>query len=391
MITFEKACNLIEEINVPLITERVDLMGSLNRVLAEDAFSDIPVPPFDKSAMDGFACRRADLDNDLEIIEEIPAGKVPQKAIGLNQCSRIMTGGMVPSGADMVVQLEHTSETVQGHIRCIKKSSSTNICIAGEDIQEGEMVLRKGEILRAQHIAILATAGITNPLVYGPMPLAVISTGNELVEPDVIPEKSQIRNSNGWQILAQATQQGYHPTFLGIVKDNQDELKAIISEAIEKYRIVIISGGVSVGDYDYVPGVLKQLGAECLFHGLDTKPGRHLLFSRKDNTLIFGLPGNPVSSFIQFELLIKPLLDKLKGVNQKQEVRKIPLDTDYQRKSADQLLFIPGKITDEETVIPLEYHGSAHIHAYSRANCIIELPKSLTLIKKGEMINVRSL
>ena len=162
-------------------------------------------------------------------------------------------------------------------------------------------------------------------------------------------------------------------------------------KAITEYDIILISGGVSVGDYDFVPKVLKQLDVEIIFHGLDAKPGRHLLFGRKGKKLIFGLPGNPVSSFIQFELLIKPLLLKLKGIMKKPEIRQIPLEHEYQRKKADTLSFIPGNFTGEGTVIPLEYHGSAHIHAYSRANCIIEIPKGLTLIRKGELVDVRSL
>lgn len=389
MISFEKASVYIGDLTLPLKTERVDLMLSLNRVLAEDIVSDTDIPPFNKSAMDGFACRKEDLPNTLEVIEEIPAGKVPEKKIGINQCARIMTGAPVPQGADFVMQIEHVEEVSAGFIRRAKESSGSNICLAGEDVQKGEVILNKGEVILPMHIAILATAGVAKPLVYSPYTLGVISTGNELAEPWEFLEKSKIRNSNAWQLMAQATALGYQPDYLGIVPDREDALITVLSKAFARYDILLISGGVSVGDYDFVPVVLKRIGAEIVFHGLDAKPGRHMLFARATKTLIFGLPGNPVSSFVQFELLIKPLLMKIRGVTAIPETRKAIMDAEYIRKKADVLSFIPGKLSEQQHVAPLEYHGSAHIHAYRHANCIIEIPKDVLQIKKGDQVHVR--
>jgi molybdopterin molybdotransferase len=389
MISFEKAAVYIGDLALPLKTERVDLMQSLSRVLAEDIESDTNVPPFNKSAMDGYACRKEDLHNTLKVIEEIPAGKVPEKEIGINQCARIMTGATVPQGADFVMQIEHVEEISAGYIRRVKESSGSNICMAGEDVQKGEVVLNKGEVIMPMQIAILATAGVTKPLVYSPYLLGVISTGNELAEPWEFPGKSKIRNSNAWQLMAQAAALGYQPDYLGIVPDQEDALINVLSKAIARYDILLISGGVSVGDYDFVPGVLKSMGAEIVFHGLDAKPGKHLLFAKTTKTLIFGLPGNPVSSFVQFELLIKPLLMKMKGVTVMPETRQAFMDSEYVRKKADVLSFIPGKLSGQQHVEVLEYHGSAHIHAYRKANCIIEIPKDVLQIKKGDQVNVR--
>jgi molybdopterin molybdotransferase len=391
MISFEKAGALIEGISQPMKTERVDLLNSLYRVLAEDIHSDTSIPPFDKSAMDGYACRKTDLINNLEVIEEIPAGKVPVRVIATNQCARIMTGGRVPEGADFVIQLEHIEEIRPGYICCIKESSNSNICFTGEDIQKDELVIRKDELITPQLVAILAMAGISHPMVYAIPSVAVISTGNELVEPDEMPGNSKIRNSNAWQIMAQTTSLGYRPAYLGIVPDSEELLSDLLFKAIREFDIVLISGGVSVGDYDFVPKVLRQLGVEIIFHGLDAKPGRHMLFGRKGKKVVFGLPGNPVSSFVQFELLIKPLLLKFKGISGKQEIRQISLKHDYLRKKADTISFIPGNYTVEGTVIPLEYHGSAHIHAFREANCIIEIPKGIIMLSKGDLVNVRSL
>lgn len=389
MISFEKAAIYIGDLTLPMKTERVDLMKALNRVIAEDVMSDTDIPPFDKSAMDGFACRKKDLQNTLEVIEEIPAGKVPEKSIGVNQCARIMTGGTVPIGADVVVQLEHAEEIKPGFIRRVEESSSSNICLAGEDVQKGDVVIHKGEEIKPQHIAILATAGVVKPMVYSPYTLGVLSTGSELTEPWEIPGKSKIRNSNAWQLMAQATTLGYQPEYLGIVPDQEDVLISVLSEAVARYDILLISGGVSVGDYDFVPRVLKRTGAEIVFHGLDVKPGKHLLFARAKETLIFGLPGNPVSSFVQFELLIKPLLLKLIGFFKMPETRKAIMDEEYNRKKADVVSFVPGWFNRQQHVSVLEYHGSAHIHAYRQADCIIEIPKGVLHIKKGDQVNVR--
>jgi molybdopterin molybdotransferase len=391
MITFEEAQQIIESTSISKETERVNLLKALYRVLAEDVCSDIDVPPFNKSAMDGFACRKSDLNSVLEVIEEIPAGKVPLKSIGTNQCARIMTGGKIPPGADMVMQLEHSLLVKPGFVKCTKEISSSNICTVGEDIRKGELVIRSGDLILPQHIAILATAGITNPLVYSIPSIAVISTGNELVEPGQIPGESKIRNSNAWQLIAQSVKRGYNPEYLGIVQDQEDVLVKTLSSAILKYKIILISGGVSVGDYDFVPKVLKQLGVNILFHGLEAKPGKHLLFGRKDNCFIFGLPGNPVSSFVQFELIIGPFLSKQKGNSGKPKIHQLEMNEEYKRKKADTLSFIPGKFVDDNKVTSIEYHGSAHIHSYTQAQCIIEIPKGVTQINKGTRVNVRPL
>jgi molybdopterin molybdotransferase len=389
MIPFEEAQKILDNISISLATERVELLSSLQRVLAEDVFSDTDVPAFNKSAMDGFACRKADLGNILDEIEEIPAGTVPTKTIAKNQCSRIMTGGMIPDGADTVIQLEHASIVKPGFIKRTFESASSNICIAGEDIKKGDIVLVKGEKILPQHIAILATAGAGNPLVYSIPSMAVFSTGSELVEPEQKPGISQVRNSNGWQIMAQAAQLGYKPEYLGIVPDDKTLLQKSLANALNKFQIILISGGVSVGDYDYVPVVLKQLGVEILFHGIDAKPGKHILFGKKNNCLVFGLPGNPVSSFIQFELLISPLLNRLKGIPEIPVLLKKKLGVHYKRKKSGTLFLIPARYSDENEVIPLEYHGSAHIHAYRYAQCIIEIPNNCIEITKGTIVNVR--
>lgn len=391
MLHFEEALEIVLTDVKPANTMRVSMMSALNRILAEDLISDIDMPPFNKAAMDGFACRRQDLKRPMEVIEEIPAGATPLKKIGSGQCSRIMTGAPVPEGADFILMKEYAVTAKDGKIICTKELASDNICIKGEDVQQGDVVLTNGTFLKPQHIAILASIGCTESLVYKIPSIAVISTGNELVEPDQKPGSSKIRNSNGYQIMAQCIQMGLSPEYLGIVADDEVKLTHLLSEAIGKYDVVLMSGGVSVGDYDYVPEVLKKLGVDIRFHGILAKPGKHLLFGRKDNHFVVGLPGNPVSSFVQFEILVKHLLQKLTGQAPPHLILHIPLEESYKRKKDDVLAFVPVQITENGSVKPLEYHGSAHIHAYVNAHGIMEMPIGIAEYKKGDIVRVRPL
>jgi len=391
MIAFEKALDMVITSVKPLSTGHVTLFNALNNVLAEDVFSDIDMPPFNKSAMDGFACRFEDLKNELEIVDEIPAGTVPSKTIGLNQCARIMTGAVVPKGADFVLMKEYAELISSNKIHCTKETSKANICYKGEDVKKGDLVLKIGMLLAPSHIAILASVGKYNPLVYKMPLVAIISTGNELVEPNEIPKPEQIRNSNSYQLVSQLMKMGIPSDYLGIVEDNEQAVHDIMISALSKYDVIIVSGGVSVGDYDFVPAVLNQLGADIIVHGMKVKPGKHLLVARLSDKIIIGLPGNPVSSYVQFEVFVKQLIFKLMGSNQQPIILNLPIDEDYSRKKTDQLFFIPVNFSATGTVVPLEYHGSAHIHSFTKAVGIMEIPVGISEIKKGELVRVRPL
>ena len=391
LIPFEEALNLVLDTVKPVTTVKVNLQDSLHRILAEDVYADRDMPPFHKSAMDGYACRKEDLAHELTIIEELPAGSVPQKTIKRNQCSKIMTGAMVPEGADCVVMKEHVTITGPNTIRCSELSVQSNICYRGEDLKKGELILEKGTLLKAPQIAILASVGIAHPLVAKQPSVAVFSTGSELVEPDELPQQQQIRNSNSYQLVAQLASMGISASYSGIVKDEVEEVHEKLVAALRQFDVVLVSGGVSVGDYDYVPEILHRLGAQILFHGLNVKPGKHLLFAQTGNKFVIGLPGNPVSSFVQFELLVKPFLLEMMGSKRKKILFKMPIATDYFRKKADNMLFVPVSFSEEGTIQLLEYHGSAHIHAYTGADGILTIPVGIHEIKKGEIVYVRPL
>lgn len=391
LIPFDQALKQVLAVAKPPTTVKVNLQESLHRILAEDVYADRDMPPFNKSAMDGYACRREDLANELTIVEEVPAGSVPDRVIEKNQCAKIMTGAMVPEGADCVLMKEHAAITGPGTIRSTELSAQSNICYRAEDLKQGELIVGKGTRLKAPHIAILASVGIAHPLVAKQPAVAVISTGSELVEPSELPQQQQIRNSNSYQLLAQLEGMGISASYSGIVKDEATEVFNSLEAALRDFDVVIVSGGVSVGDYDYVPEILNRLGAEILFHGLNVKPGKHLLFAKVGDKFVIGLPGNPVSSFVQFELLVKPFLYEMMGCKKKNMVLKLPLGTNYSRKKADNMLFVPVSLTDNGEVHPLEYHGSADIHAYTGADGILTIPVGTNEIKKGEIVHVRPL
>jgi len=391
MISFEEASAITQSFALPSGTENVTLFEALNKTLAQDICSDIAMPPFNKSAMDGYACRKSDLRNPLMVIEEIGAGTIPAKSVGENQCARIMTGAMVPDGADIVIMKEDVEEINPATIRFTGENPRANICYKGEDVKEGENVLKKGDLILPAQIAILASVGCTQPLVYKTPSVAIISTGDELVEPAEKPGISKIRNSNSYQLAAQVQQLGITPDYLGIIQDDEATLKKVVAETLGKYDITIISGGVSVGDFDFVPKILKELAVNIRVHGMNVRPGKHLLFGEKANHFIFGMPGNPVSSFVQFAILVRPFLNTLMGSTKVGTFLRLPIAEEYTRKKGDLLIFVPVTLTKEGTVLPLEYHGSAHIHAYTLANGIMEIPKGISIIRKGELVCVRPL
>lgn len=390
MVEFHEALEIILSNAVELELEKVDLKEARGRVLAEDTFYDVAMPPFNKSAMDGFACRQQDIVNELEIVEIVFAGKEPEKIIGKNQCAKIMTGAVVPEGADCVVMKEYSEEANNKVSFTINKTKS-NICYFGEDVKVGESALTKKTLLTTRHIPILAGAGVTEPLVARLPRVSVFATGSELVEPHEKPLSFQIRNSNSSQMMAQLEEIKVKGKYGGIISDDFQETKEKIDNAFEKNDVVILSGGVSEGDFDFIPSVIKELGFEILVTRIAVQPGKPIIFARNGNKYCFGLAGNPVSSFIQFELYIKPFLFKLMGYELKPKMAKATLQKDYKRKKADRLKFIPAHLNEDMHINPVEFHGSAHINALIHSNSMIVMSIGISEFKKGEIVNVRCL
>ncbi len=393
MIKFEEAFDIVlNSVKLLLQSERINFTESSGRILAEDVSSDINMPPFDKSAMDGFACRREDIDNELEVIEILPAGKVPKKSVGKNQCTKIMTGAIIPDGADCVIMVEYTENVGEYSIRFTHNHTNNNICYFAEDIKEGELVLQKGIEIKPQHIAVMASVGCTNPLVSKQPKVGIISTGDELVEPQKYPASSQIRNSNGHQLVAQVGRVGAIPDYVGIAEDSEDVTYNTIEKTLKENDIVLLTGGVSMGDFDFVPEIMIKCGVDIKFRSLAVKPGKPTIFGTyNDNKFIFGLPGNPVSSYTQFELLVKPLILKLMGKDEFYENIKLPMGTEYSRRKSSRISFFPVNIAKDGKVYPVEYHGSAHIHSYVSADGITSIEIGKEKIEIGELVDVRQI
>lgn len=390
LLEYDVALKIMLESAKNLGTEKVCFTESLNKVLAENIYSDINMPPFDKSAMDGYACRHEDLDSELEVLEIIGAGYEPTKVVGKNQCSKIMTGAKVPEGADTVIVIEAVEELENNKIKYRLKKSKSNICYLSEDVKIGDKLINKGSKIEAKHIAVLASVGKTEIEVYRNPQIAIISTGDELVEPNRKPGSSQIRNSNGYQLLAQVNELGIDAKYIGIAKDNINDTTILIDEALSFADLIIVSGAVSVGDFDFVPTVLADKNFDFLFHGVATKPGKRTLFGTNGKQWAIGVPGNPVSSFIQFEMLIKPFINKLIGHQQIFNDLKLELDENFKRKNSKRLSFEPAIIHGDK-VKRVKYNGSANITALVDANAVMLVPIGINEIKKGETAYVRSI
>lgn len=389
MILFEEALQIISQSAIPLASEKIRLEHCLGRVLSTDVFSDMDMPPFDKSAVDGFACRRADLKNELTVIETIPAGKVPVKTVGPNECSKLMTGGMLPAGADTVIMVEDVENTGAATIRFNAPGTAANYCLRAEDISHGEKVLDIGTLIRPQEIAILASVGCANPEVYRQPVIGIISTGDELVEPGETPALSKIRNSNAYQLMAQSQRANCRTSYFGIARDTEAATLQIIQKAAAESDIVILTGGISAGDFDFVPAVIQQAGFDIKFRSLAVQPGKPVIFATRDTKHLVALPGNPVSSFVQFELLVKYLIRLITGNNSEGLRLKVPMGVHYSRNKITRKAFFPVYISDEGTALPVEYHGSAHIHSYIHADGIAVIEIGEKEILKGTLLNVR--
>ena len=391
MITLSEALEIAFSKAQTLDTKKLNYIHSSGYILAEDAFADMDMPPFNKSAMDGYACQREDLEQELTVVEIIPAGYSPIQKINAGQCSKIMTGAQVPEGADTVFMVEYSEEIAPGKVRFLGTKTNSNICLKGEDLKTGDLVISMRTMLKSQHIAILASVGCTNPLVYKRPEIGIISTGSELVSPEEIPQLAQIRNSNGPQLHAQCTKYGFPINYYGIVPDDEKLTTEIIERSVEENDVTILSGGVSVGDFDFVPKIIQKLGFEIHFSKINLKPGQHTTFASKGNKYIIGLPGNPVSSFIQFEVFALPFLRKLMNYEQPEIRLPLAMSHDFLRKRSDKEECLPVQIANGNEVRMVEYHGSAHIHAYHQAFGFITLPVGKTEINKGELVYVRPL
>ena len=319
MISVEEAIRIILRQISPLPGEEVPLIQAGGRLLFEKVRAHRNVPPFSNSAMDGYAVRWRDVAKAsvsdpvaLRVVEDIPAGYVAKHRVAKGNAIRIMTGAPIPSGADSIVRVEYT-KSVGDQVRISRvDGQGSHIREAGEDIQRGQTILEKGRLLTSADIGLLASVGKSRVRVYRRPAVAIISTGDELLEVDDPPRPGKIVNSNSYTLSAAVKEIGAEPYLLGIVRDKRKSLASAFKRAL-RYDVVITSGGVSVGDYDLVKGALVDVGVHMALWKVAQKPGHPFAFGHMGNKPVFGLPGNPVSSAVTFLLYARPVLLKMMG------------------------------------------------------------------------------
>ena len=386
MIELDEALQIIERVEPWLSKEIVSLDKALGRVLARELLSPIDSPPFDKSAMDGFAIRRDDAFASFRIVDTVAAGGASRRELATGECARIMTGAMLPPGAGRVIRKELVEES-QGSIRVLGPEKDDNVIPRGANVRAGDLMLRP-RVLSPQDVGILAASGFADVEVSVPPEVGIISTGSEIRPPGETLGPGEIFNSNAAQLAAQLDRIRCPSRFLGIVADEQSSLSRIIFSALSTCGLVVLTGGVSVGDFDFVPRCLMGLGAEILFHRVSVKPGQPAQFARRGEVFIFGLPGNPVSSFVMFELFVKPFLYRRMGLDWKPPAFRVRLGARVQRRGTERTEFLPVRMHDGRA-FPVAYRGSAHINALGDADGMIRIEKGVAALEEGGEVDVR--
>lgn len=382
-------------------TEKVDLLHSLGRVLAEAVISRRDHPPWNSSAMDGYAVRHDGLGRasvqrpvTLEVIEEIAAGALPKKSVRPGQASRIMTGAPVPEGADAVVRIEDTRGGEGNRVRFHQPvATGENVRLRGEDIRAGTVVLAQNSVLGAAETGLLASVGFPYVPVYQRPRVAILATGNELADLGEELGPNKIMNSNAYAVAAQVTEAGGVPLLLGIAKDTKDELLDRVTQGLSA-DLIIISGGVSVGAYDFVKEVLERLGVTMRFWKVAIKPGEPLAFGTLKTKLIFGLPGNPVSTMVTFEQFVRPTLRKMQGHTLLFRPVIEAVLMERITKKPGKMHFVRAvlrKMEDRYEVRTTGSQSSGVLTSMVKANGLIIFPSESAEIESGERVKVQVL
>jgi molybdopterin molybdotransferase len=399
VLSFEDARRLVEEHAAevqPRDVEEIALLESLGRVLARKVSADRDFPPFRRAMRDGYAVRAADLSNlpvMLTVIGEIKAGAAPEDLpgdVGPGQAAGIMTGAPAPDGADAVVMVEYTS--LGGNRVTITRgvARGDNIVPAGSEARKGQTLLEPGTRIEYGAVSIAASAGCDSVSVYRAPEVAILATGDELVEVGERPGPHQIRNSNSYSLAAQVQAAGGAPRILAVARDEASSLRRLIEQGLQ-HDLLLLAGGVSMGKYDLVEQALAESDAEFLFTGAQIQPGRPVVFGRARGRYFFGLPGNPLSTMVTFELFARPMLEALAGMTPRPlRFLHARLKSEIRTKTGLKR-FLPGFLSGEFERAEVElagWHGSGDVAALARSNCYLVIPHDRERIAAGEWVAV---
>jgi molybdopterin molybdotransferase len=397
MMPYEEALSIVLSHCPTLPTERVYLLDALGRVLAEDVISEEDRPSFDNSAMDGYAVRWEDIKDapvELLVVGELPAGAEETFELPKGCAVKIFTGAPIPKGATAVVPVEYT-EAKDGKV-LIKEAfkEGANIRRKGEELKAGEVVLQKGTILRHYEIGLLASLNKVQVEVSRKPRVAVLSTGDEIKDlGEPITKPSQIRTSNGYTLMAGISLAGGEPHYLGIVPDEPDRLKKVLSQ-LEDYDVFITTGGVSAGDRDYIKTLVEEVGVKVHFHKVRIKPAKPILFGtyKEGKGLFFGIPGNPVSCAMAFDLIVKPALLKMQSAKDYMpKTLWAKLKRDFSRRDAERREFVRAVLSLEEQDLVCDFSPKLQSHmltSYVGANCYMVVKEGVKELKGGELVEV---
>ena len=398
MISVAEAIEIVRQRTQRLSTERVAIDQVLGRVLAVDVVADSDLPPFDRSQMDGYAVRAEDVKTTpvrLRIVGESAAGRGWHNQLEEGQAVRIMTGAPVPAGADSVQQVELTTElkdsTVVELLETVELGKS--IVHRGAEIKAGEVVLTAGTTINAAMMAVLAAFGYANVEVFRKPRVAVLATGTELVPVDQKPGQDQIRDSNNYSLSAYATLAGATVERMPLTGDETSLLKKQIANAAKHCDLIVTSGGVSMGVYDVTKAALKELDAEIFFERVALRPGKPTVFARLPNgTLVFGLPGNPVSVAVTFNLFARTALLTMQGAADPTLKRETAALAKSVKGTTDRASYLPAQLTtndDAELIaFPLKWGGSSDFVAFALTTALLIVPANVKSIEAGSLVSV---
>lgn len=398
MIRLEEALDIVLNSVTSLPFEKVNLLDSLDRVLAEDIYSAINIPPFDRSPLDGYALRAEDTTGAssdspaiLEVLEEVPAGYVASQGLKPMTAIKILTGAPIPKGADAVIRFEDTKEngdTVE-IFKPLKPNES--ICFAGEDIKEGELVLSKNTIINSVAIGLLASLGISEVPVLRKPKVAILSTGDELIDITEPLKPGKIHNSNLYLLAASVKALGCEPILIGNVKDRLEDTTAALNKGLKEADLVISTGGVSVGDYDIVKDAIRHCSAQILFWKVAVKPGTPVVVGEREGKMIFGLSGNPAGATIVFEILVKPVLRKLAGKTQVLPLKAVATFDDQFLKKSGMRRFLRGYIYKQGEEYKVTLTGKQTpgvLRSLLGCNALIDVPAGSGVLTTGNQVEV---
>ncbi len=397
-VSFEEAQKIILNSIIPLSSENISIMEASNRVLYEDIVSDVMIPHVDDSAMDGYAIiaedtHGASIKNPIkfQIIGEIQAGgSIVGKKVSKGTAIRIMTGAPIPEGADSVVRFEDTEEKA-GYVKIFSETARyNNYRSAGENIKIGDKVLQKGDRLRSADVGILVSLNYNTVKVYKQPTVSIISTGDEIADIGEEIQMGRIRNVNAYTLYSEVRKYNGIPEYFGIAKDSMIDMKEVFLKAL-KSDVVISTGGVSTGKYDFVKEIYSDLNIDMQFERVNVKPGSPCAFGKKDNKLIFGLPGNPVPTLTSFIQFVRPALLGLMGAKRiKKPIVNAFLEEDINSAEVHHLL--RGYFTIKNNEFHVSTTGNqkpSMLRSMSAANCLIIVPENVTSVKAGEKVAVQ--